>query len=497
MPREPCALSPEDSFIVYYIYNIFRADTFQSSTTDIDQVLSKNSFQHLFLLFVFSVSLLFFRGCSEKDLSGLPVHVAEAENLILLDEKGERETEFHFERDLAFDDSLFFDRITDLRVDNSGRLFMAGKSWNRRQVHTFNPDGTYGDSLGNFGTGLGEFRSIDRIQIKGDTLFLIDQKLSRITTFDLERNSWIDTTGYREDQLTLPYELSASEYTAAPVYVFDDSRTLISFTKNRNPAYEPEGRIRYYLTESDGRVTDRQILEQKDLQYLVGDYAGRPAPFTLPLPEKPLMAVSGSGVIISAQTEEFFIRVMDVENNRESAYYIDYERRILDPNDVIHPRFSHNDQLRRVKESAVYPEKWPALYSMIVDDQERIWVSTIIDDRNLLEWWVIDLRENRLITRFIWPFDKQITTVQNGSVYTIEKNTIFKNLPPAGQTVPFRFLSDTGFSILRKKLNSSILWRIEFYGLTMRLNSSKHILYFLKTRVLRLLPLPTGRMQFR
>jgi hypothetical protein len=246
----------------------------------------------------------------------------------------------------------------------------------------------------------------------------------RITSFDLERNNWIDTTGYREDQLTLPIELSAHKYTAAPVFVFDDSRTLTSFTKIRNPAYEPEGRIRFYLTESDGRVTDRQILEQKDLRYLVGDYAGRPAPFTLPIPEKPLMAVSGSGMIVSAQTEEFFIRVMDVKNNRESAYYLDYERRILDPNDVIHPRFSHNDQLLRVKESAVYPEKWPALYSIIADDQERIWVSTIIDDRNMLEWWVIDLKARRLITRFIWPFDKLITTVKNGWVYTIEKNSM-------------------------------------------------------------------------
>jgi hypothetical protein len=373
---------------------------------------------------VFSVSLFFIRGCSEKDLSGLPAHVAEAENLNVLDEKGERETEFYFERDLAFDDSLFFDRITDLAVDDNGHLFMAGESWNRRQVHIFNPDGTYGDSLGNFGAGLGEFQSINRIQIKGDTLFLIDQKLSRITSFDLERNSWIDTTGYREGQLTLPIELSAHKYTAAPVFVFDDSRTLTSFTKIRNPAYEPEGRIRFYLTESDGRVTDRQILEQKDLRYLVGDYAGRPAPFTLPIPEKPLMAVSGSGMIVFAQTEEFFIRVMDVENNRESAYYLDYERRILDPNDVIHPRFSHNDQLLRVKESAVYPEKWPALYSIIADDQERIWVSTIIDDRNMLEWWVIDLKARRLITRFIWPFDKLITTVKNGLVYTIEKNSM-------------------------------------------------------------------------
>jgi len=354
----------------------------------------------------------------------LPAHVAETENLTVLDKKAEEQAEFHFEKELTFDDSLYFDRITDIAVDDGGRLFMAGEGWNRRQIHIFDPSGTHGDSLGNFGYDLGEFQSIDRIQIYGDTLLLMDQDLSRITSFDLGSGSWIDTTGYRAEQLTLPDGLSAYEYSAAPVFVFDDSRILISFTENRNPAYEPEGRISYHITESDGRVMDRQIVEQLDLRYLVGDYAGRPAPFTLPLPEKPLITVSGSGVIVSAQTEEFFIRVMDVENNREWAYYLDYERRSLDPNEVIHPRFSHNDQLLRVKESAVYPEKWPALYSLIADDEDRVWVSTIIDDRNMLEWWVIDYNSHSLITRFTWPLDRQIAAVKNGSVYAIEKNSM-------------------------------------------------------------------------
>ena len=44
------------------------------------------------------------------------------------------------------------------------------------------------------------------------------------------------------------------------------------------------------------------------------------------------------------------------------------------------------------------PQTGPALNDLIVDDEGQIWVSTIVEDFDIYEWWI--LQENgELITR--------------------------------------------------------------------------------------------------
>ncbi len=378
----------------------------------------------LLLCFIFFQTI---HGCTESDSPGIPAHVAAAENLVILSDDTAPLFRFRLEREHVFEDSLLLDEITTVLTDEQDRLFLAGKRWGKRQVHIFDPGGIYSDSLGNKGSGVGEFQSIDRMQILDVHLVILDETLSRITRFHIGTESWADTTSLKTD-----FHLSAGpdpeRFSPVPAAVFDDGSSLLAFRQNRNPAYEPDGTVQFYKSDSDGNIHPEKLLELRDTFYLVGDYAGRPAPFTLEIPERPLFEKSVSGDLYFAHTDEFFIRMLNREGEMQAAFYYPYERRQLDPDEVIHPRFSHNDQLLRIRKSAQYPDTWPALYSMVPDDENRLWISAITDNRDELEWWVIDSRMGTVLTRFTWPFSRQIRHIRNGSVYTVENNSMGFNV---------------------------------------------------------------------
>lgn len=325
-----------------------------------------------------------------------------------------------FEREIVFTDSLLLSDIPAIAVDENETVYFAGESWKRRHIYIFDSNGSYQDKLGRYGNDSGQFLEIKELQIRNGTLLVLDSQLNRRTSFELESGEITDTLGLDPAGDHLPDHWQG--FSTTPVWVRDDDTHVMAFTGNRNPAYEPEGEIRYYLMDENNEIISEAIFTQPDVRYLVGDYAGKPAPFILPIPEKPLLSISERGRIYSAFTDEFLIHVKDSEGYPLHSYYLPYERYDLDPDELIHPRFSHNEQLLRVRQSATYPEKWPVFYSMLVDNEDRIWVSTITENRDELKWWIIDDRTGTIAATFRLSFEQPIHLVKNGSAYTIEKN---------------------------------------------------------------------------
>ncbi|MEX0769148.1 MAG: hypothetical protein WD035_00340 [Balneolaceae bacterium] len=65
------------------------------------------------------------------------------------------------------------------------------------------------------------------------------------------------------------------------------------------------------------------------------------------------------------------------------------------------------------------PKTWPVLSEMKIDDQNRLWIATTVEDMSVYEWWVLE-DTGELITKFEWPRDEPIEVVQNGYMYTRE-----------------------------------------------------------------------------
>jgi len=59
--------------------------------------------------------------------------------------------------------------------------------------------------------------------------------------------------------------------------------------------------------------------------------------------------------------------------------------------------------------------------NMFFDDKNRLWVSTIIEDHSVYEWWVLQ-ETGELIARFEWPRNEPLEFVGNGHLYTRKTN---------------------------------------------------------------------------
>src|SRR5690625_4707531 len=87
----------------------------------------------------------------------------------------------------------------------------------------------------------------------------------------------------------------------------------------------------------------------------------------------------------------------------------------------------HEQQVYR---NAKLPDKWPALDRILLDDEQRLWVSTISDDEEHYTWWVLD-EAGKLLASFKWPGERlkrhissenRFEVIRDGYVYSRELN---------------------------------------------------------------------------
>lgn len=375
------------------------------------------SLTHLLLVILLLLLLLPLQGCMNSERSDLPRSLRDRDPLTIL--TGDKETfRVSMQRDIAFKDSLLLDRVKSVAIDESGAVLIAGEAWEKREIYRFDAAGNRLDTFGGYGLNEGEFLQIDNMQLSDGKLHVYDGLSERITVLNSGSGELIRSVDVRAVQYR--DSLQALVRKVTPVHRFENESYLIGFRDTRNPAFYPDRKLVYAVVSNSGELQADSILIQPDMQYLVGDYAGRPAAFTLDRPERPLIVVDIWDRLISANTSGFVVEMHNPNNGIVNTIYSRYERAPLDKAEVINGRFSHNEQLLRVRQTAEYPEKWPALYSMVSDDGGNIWLSTITANQNEFKWWVI--RPDGRYATFLWPANRRIIQVERGDAYVVEKD---------------------------------------------------------------------------
>ncbi|NBC27988.1 MAG: hypothetical protein GVY08_14080 [Bacteroidetes bacterium] len=329
-----------------------------------------------------------------------------------------------FEREQVFEDSLLLDRIPDITIDDEGTLYLAGEKWNHRHIHHFSAIGTYRGILSDRQKNGPEFDQISSLHFRNDQLWILDSANETITRYGPDEETDLD---YIALDSLLSEELTAGQPNNAldlhPLGVDRNGRLLFAFHEERNPAYQPDGQMHIALLSISDGVGPKILFQEKAERYIVGVYAGKPAPFTLPIAEKPFIEFTDTGKIVSAHSTDFSIRIFSTDGAPLRTYRYPLQRVDFQPEEDLLPEYTHNRQLHMVRESAKYPDHWPALYDMFVDDEENIWISTVQVDRDVSEWFVIDDIEKSVAARFHWPVDKPFRAVKGGKAYTIEQNS--------------------------------------------------------------------------
>lgn len=345
--------------------------------------------------------------------------------------------EIKFIREVIYGDTdeLFLGRLLAVEVDDLQRVYIADRD--HVTIHVFNPDGSYLKPLGRQGQGPGEFLFISMstmLEIHSNRLFVTDgdgKYIHRFHVFLLEDLSLLQTINLRTENRT-DYDEDLKKYFPRWLYPLNDKNIIVAYTFIQSPEYhESERMIRYYLHNSDGDIISGPILEQKDRTYLVYRYPGiGNHTFSFPFFGKSLLAVSDDHLYV-VRTEDLKVDIIDQDGKHVRTIQHPIGKVTLTRSGLINmykelgmtrlDRYEGDDvALKMISEAKNLPDVWPALDHMLVDDKNRLWISTIVEDFDIYEWWVLDGDSGDIITKFEWPRDEPIEVIRNGYMYTRE-----------------------------------------------------------------------------
>jgi hypothetical protein len=366
-------------------------------------------------LILFTVVCCFIiAGCSSAPKVEIPDHIKKLENLTVISPNTEAYYSIDFTRDAVFgeSDEVVLGEITDMAVGNSGGVFIADGDQNA--IHSYRPNGQYIQKMGQEGKGPGEFTGLHSVDHQDDRLYAFDEGQRRISVFDLSSLSFstvIPLAQENRDADNLPNAIPSG------FHVRSDGTLLVQFNdtfargKGDTQQYTP-----YYLVDQEGKVISDKIHETK-----LADEIGNSDMMVFvrpPYGRRSLLETGPADNIYSSWTEDFLIKQYNSNGEYQQAIYYPYEKAPLNISELVNEQYD-SKMVRDVVRNADSPSTWPAMNSMTVDDQSRLWISTITDDKETYQWWVIS-SEGELLAKFSWPRSHSLEEVTNGNVYTRE-----------------------------------------------------------------------------
>ncbi len=361
---------------------------------------------------------IIFSTCTSSDNQGIPEDIRQLPDLHIIDPDDEPISEIELTRKQSFTDTdeVLIGRPGDLTADEYGNVYIAEQSPNHPEIYSFDPDGNYITTIGSHGSGPGEFQSISRIQYRDGYLYAYDGPLSRFSVFkNPYPNNQGDYSAATElahiiqpdtDDPSLPNEISESFLFPINFAVTGDHQILTAF----KPFDSSIPSLFYVFIDQEGSINTETILEIDSDEHVVDYSSGQ---MLLPTSRDALVAISTDGDIFTSNSEEFLIKVYDRHGEYQYALYKPYKRRELDKDKLAS---EYESSRRRAIQDAELPETWPALDEVLMDDENRLWIATLPDDPDMLEWWVLD-ENSELLTRFDWPKYKEIKEIKNSSVF--------------------------------------------------------------------------------
>lgn len=324
--------------------------------------------------------------------------------------------------------------LAGLDVDDDGRVFIG--EYSKMTIHVFNSDATYLTNLGRRGRGPGEFRSISDIRIIENQLFIYDPLQFRLHAFSLDslklkndEKVYINRFSQEIEELELHHIHKSTKPTP-------DGSFLVGYMKHakdsriNSPTYnlDQERPISYFLKNKEGKVLSDHSFGLYDNEVIVADVDGRQLSntFALPFLGKPLLSISDKGYIYAAWSENILIKIYDQDGKYIRALYHPLEKKEVNREELLNISDSGSENTQKLLQHAELPEKWPALDNMIIDDENRLWLSTNIENEDFIrEWWILK-NTGDLIAKFFWPFNRSIKIVKNKKLYALETDTVTK-----------------------------------------------------------------------
>jgi len=331
-----------------------------------------------------------------------------------------------FEQDATYgsSDTILLGKIASVAVDEHNRVFIADKD--QLVIHVYKPNGTYLTTLGRQGKGPGEFTNIGLLNIHSGNLYASDgdRLLLRVQVYSLKSLSFSHTIDlWAENRGTFK---QFRDYFPVRFYPFG-KKYMVAYAQPGTETLQGKSFIRYYRTNRKGKIISDEILKLENRRQLVyKNPGGGTVGYSFPFLEKSLFAMSGDGKFYTARSGAFKIYEYDETGRQIRGLQQSIPKKSLTRSELIE-RYKQKEMsflgdgvaVKMIRKADHLPDTRPILNAMFVDDQNRIWVSTIIDNEKVYEWWVMK-NTGEVITKFKWPRDKPVEQVRINYMYTRE-----------------------------------------------------------------------------
>jgi len=366
--------------------------------------------QPLFILLIVLVS-----GCTAGEEIEIPEEIASIDNLSVFELPDNPPHQVTFEPEAYFGDTddVLIGNINSAVANDEGRVYLADPD--QKTIHVFQPDGTFIKSIGKEGKGPGEFGNISSLQADEKNLYAYDFSQRRINVFVLENLTFSHTISLMLEDGDIE-ELSGTY--PSSYYVLPDNIVLVSFAQPfGTDASQDERMALYYKVNHESRIMSDKIFSTRLAEFLMDRSNGGVMIWFSPYGGRPIVETSLSGNIFSAWSKEFLIHIYSQSGEQLGAWYYPFQKAALSRDEAIN--YHDDENYKRMARNDDIPETWPALNSMFTDDQERLWISTIVEDREVYQWWVMS-EDGEPLATFTWPRSRSIADIKNGYVYARE-----------------------------------------------------------------------------
>ncbi|MBD3617347.1 MAG: hypothetical protein HUJ22_12335 [Gracilimonas sp.] len=350
------------------------------------------------------ILLLLTAGCQQEE--GLSKQISEAQKF---NPDEAAPAELIRDRDFSVGSHETVNNIGAIAVDGEETVYVVDE--HRKKIGVFDGSGNNIGSLGSLGRDPGDFQNPAYLEVEGQNLYAYDQSLFRAYRYSLPELELEEITELEFTARSLGVD-SLSEAKPFAFEVLNDGNYLVAFQTVNTPQ---DRKLVYYKVNPEGEVISNQLLAFKNKRLYVDEAVTPPLIIMLPYEPETLTVTDSGGLIYTAFSDHFLIKVTDrAGQNVESRYY-PFEKYNLNRSDAI-DLYTDTHRRRAIRRASL-PAKWPALAALKTDDQDRLWVATIISDLSQYRWFVLE-PSGEPVAVFDLPRESEIMLIKDGYVYT-------------------------------------------------------------------------------
>lgn len=346
------------------------------------------------------ISLIFCLSCAEKKTSQIS-----SSSFI----EKELTTVFRFSES----DSVFFRRISDLKMNRHGNILV--RDFYQKSLFVFDDSGNFRQKIGREGAGPGEFGLIGGFILnkENNELIVLDRAYFKIETFALKGDKYEHKTSYK---------LKEAEDYGYPLSIIGTEIILQKFPTFYGQSLEHKNDFIFSLITKTGEVKDDTLFTFKGNDALIKD-SGELLSANKPQGIKSYFTSNFEDEIYAVRSDSLTVHKFNIEGKKSLLFSHSLTPKPI-PLSFKDSLLNTLDNPHKAEARKQFPNFFPMVTGIVADNGERIWLE--LNSDSLRKGWFVFSRNGEPLFFFQKPNNSAtLHSIKNNKVmwsYLNEEN---------------------------------------------------------------------------